>query len=574
MALFKFRSNTELLEALNVSQAIIEFDVDGKILGANDNFCRAMGYSPAEIVGKHHSMFVDKETATSEEYRRFWSALAAGNFQQKQFKRFGKAGKPIWIEATYNPVFRRGKPYKVVKFATDITQAKLKALEDEGKLAALSRTQAVIEFSPTGEIVTANQNFLDLMGYSLSEIVGRHHSIFCEKRYTTSGEYLNFWHSLAAGKFEASQFKRVTKSGHAVYIQASYNPVFDDNHQVFKVVKFATDVTQRMRVVQELGAGLSRLAECNIRETIDEPFIDEFEPLRRDFNQSIGAFQATLVEVLKETRFLTESSTEMRDASVQLGERTIDQSSAVLQTSQSVEQVVSIVAASAQSTNDTRDLVERASRSVSTSAGVLEATVAAMHRIESGSKEISTIIEVIDEIAFQTNLLALNAGVEAARAGDAGKGFAVVAQEVRALAQRSADSARKISTLIAGANREVEEGVRLVGATNESLREIERFVTLIDDNMRRLTTWASEQSAGLSEMHRSVNEIESKTSQNAAMVTRSDQISQVIAHGAEKLSGLVERFKLNRRSAVREPGSPAATAQAERRSTATAKKMA
>jgi methyl-accepting chemotaxis protein len=175
-----------ILAAISKSQAVIEFDLTGKILQANDNFCKAVGYDLAEIQGRHHSMFVDPSYAASSEYRDFWARLGRGEFDKRQYKRIGKGGKEIWIEASYNPVFSGGKPYKVVKIATDITAQKFKAMEDAGKLAALSRSQAVIEFTPTGEVLTANDNFCSALGYQLAEIVGRHHSMFCEASYANS----------------------------------------------------------------------------------------------------------------------------------------------------------------------------------------------------------------------------------------------------------------------------------------------------------------------------------------------------------------------------------------------------
>ncbi|EUB97987.1 methyl-accepting chemotaxis sensory transducer with Pas/Pac sensor [Rhizobium sp. CF080] len=554
-------SNAALLEALNKSQAIIEFDLKGMILHANENFCKTMGYTLAEIVGKHHRIFVDPAEAGSKAYEDFWKQLISGQYDQRQYKRLAKGGREIWIQATYNPLFRGKKPFKIVKLATDITAAKQSAAEDKGKLQALSRAQAIIEFTPSGEILTANENFLKTLGYSLTEIVGKHHSMFCELDYAQSAAYRTFWQNLSSGRFAADQFTRVAKGGQKVYIQASYNPILDDSGRVIKVVKFATDVSERVTVVKELGAGLARLSDCNIRQTIDVPFIEEFEPLRRDFNASISAFQETLVNVLKQTNSLNGNSQEMHEAADQLSMRTKEQAASLEQTSAALEQVTTTVRSSTISTEDTRKLVKNALQSASASSSVVEETITAMKRIESASAEISQIIGVIDEIAFQTNLLALNAGVEAARAGEAGKGFAVVAQEVRELAQRSAKAAKEIKELIGNSGREVTEGVRLVDATGDALREIEQFVASIDKNVQSLATAASEQSIGLSEINNAVSQIDRMTQQNAGMVDHTTYISEQLATGAASLVELVNHFKLNRRSAIREPGSAAATAR-------------
>ncbi len=547
------QSNAALIEALNRSQAIIEFDLNGIILTANENFCRTVGYSLSEIVGKHHRMFVDAADAASKDYADFWAGLAKGKLDQGKYKRFGKGGREVWIEASYNPLFKGNKPYKVVKIATDITASRKDALENRGKLEALSRAQAVIEFTPEGEIITANENFLNALGYQPGEIVGRHHSMFCEPDYARSAEYKQFWRELGAGRFSTGQFTRVNKKGEPIYIQASYNPIIDDSGRVFKVVKFATDVSERVIVVKELGAGLGRLADCNIRQTIDVPFGSEFEPLRRDFNASIGAFQETLMGVLRQTGTLNGSSQEMHEAADQMSARTKEQAASLEEASAALEQVTSTVRASSANTVETRKLVRQALEAATASSSVVQETITAMKRIDDASGEITKIIGVIDEIAFQTNLLALNAGVEAARAGEAGKGFAVVAQEVRELAQRSATAAKEIKTLIDKSGREVTEGVRLVDETGSALHEIETFVASIDSNVQSLATAAQEQATGLSEINSTVSQLDRMTQQNAVMVEKTTTISRTLAAGAAQLVELVNHFKLNRRNRIREP---------------------
>ena len=262
--------STAILQAFNRSQAIISFKPDGTIVDANENFCNAVGYDAREIIGKHHRIFVEAKEAASAQYRAFWQRLGSGEFDQGQYKRISKSGDEIWLEASYNPIIRGGKVVKIVKIATDITVAKRDSLESNGKLTALSRAQAVIEFTPEGEVLSANENFLDALGYAREEIIGKHHRMFCEPAYVASADYAEFWPRLAKGEFFSDEFKRLAKDGSAVFIQATYNPIIDDDGKVLKIVKFATDVTGRVRALQEVGAGLERLAECNIRVTIDE----------------------------------------------------------------------------------------------------------------------------------------------------------------------------------------------------------------------------------------------------------------------------------------------------------------
>lgn len=552
---FSMLDAISVLNAISQSQAIIEFDLSGKILRANDIFCQKMGYQPSEIVGRHHSMFVSPEEAKSADYQEFWKRLGAGSTEQRQFKRVTKSGQEIWIEASYNPVFRRGKPYKVVKVATDITEAKRKSLEDDGKLAALSRAQAVIEFTPSGQILQANENFLAVLGYEAHELKGGHHAMFCDPSYAASQEYKDFWKALQGGRFSTGQFLRFGKGGKKVYIQASYNPVFNERGEVFKVVKFAIDVTDRMFAVEELGAALERLAQCNIRITLDHPFVGEFERLRTDFNSSIAAFQQTLSNVLGQTGDLTRSSQDMRELSEQLHLRSQKQAAALEETSAALTEITETVRSSSDNTKATRKLAQSARQATTASTEVVRDTVDAMAGIEAASQEITQIIGVIDEIAFQTNLLALNAGVEAARAGEAGKGFAVVAQEVRELAQRSAKAAKEIKALIGNSGERVHAGVKLVEKTGQALREIEDLVRSIDENVGAIAVASEEQASALRDISRAVNELDRTTQENAAMSERTTTISASLAQGSDALAQLVALFKLNRRKVQRDGSS-------------------
>ena len=235
-------------QALDRVQAIIEFDMEGIILSANDIFLDVMGYELDEIVGQHHRMFCEAEYADSSEYKAFWNQLSKGDLHCAEFKRLAKDGREVWLQASYNPVLDgKGKPVKVVKFATDITADKRSNAEMEGMLAAINRSQAVIQFGLDGSVLDANENFLRIFDYDLADIVGRHHRMFCDPSYAESDEYRNFWHRLGNGDYESGEFKRLNREGVEVWLQASYNPIFDEEGRLLKVVKFASDITEEVQ---------------------------------------------------------------------------------------------------------------------------------------------------------------------------------------------------------------------------------------------------------------------------------------------------------------------------------------
>lgn len=243
------------LGAIDRAQAVIEFDLSGRVLNANDNFLALMGYRREEILGHHHRIFVEPAQAASADYQLFWERLSRGEFNSGEYKRVGKDGKEVWIQATYNPIFDpRGKPVKVVKFATDVTASKLINAEYQAKVAAIDLGQAVIEFDLDGNVLTANRNFLVAMGYTLREIQGQHHSLFCPADYTQSVEYRDFWLRLNEGEFVSGRFHRVGKFNRDVWIQATYNPVLDLNGKVKKVIKYAYDVTKEVMLEKRISA--------------------------------------------------------------------------------------------------------------------------------------------------------------------------------------------------------------------------------------------------------------------------------------------------------------------------------
>ncbi|MFB2552437.1 methyl-accepting chemotaxis protein [Ensifer soli] len=552
--------------ALNGSQAIIEFRMDGTVLSANENFCRTFDYQPEEIVGKHHRILVDPAEANAADYTAFWQKLSRGECDRRQYKRIAKGGREVWIEASYTPVLKGGKPYKVIKLATDITGHRLKAAEDAGKIAAISRAQAIIEFSLGGEILAANDNFLRAFGYSLAEVRGQHHAMFCTPDYAGSEDYRQFWARLAAGEFVSSEFTRLGKGGRRVHIQASYNPIFDMNGKVFKVVKFATDVSERVSNVEELAVALQAMSAGDFSRTIPHPFLPALDALRTDFNESSAKLRSTIAIILQNAEAIAAASRQVQAASHDLSKRTEQQAASVEETAAALEEITTNIADSSQRAQEAGQLARKTKEHAERSGGVVGEAVDAMDKIEQSAREIASIIGVIDEIAFQTNLLALNAGVEAARAGDAGKGFAVVAQEVRELAQRSAKAAKEIKTLIHASNDHVRSGVGLVGTTGQALRQIVDQVVLVNDNVKAIVEAAREQSIGLKEINVAVNTIDQGTQQNAAMVEETTAAAHSLAREAADLFALLGQFDIGAGAKTAAAGrTRASTAETETR---------
>jgi methyl-accepting chemotaxis protein len=257
------------LAAIDRSQAVIEFDMSGKVLSANENFLKLTGYQLSDIQGRHHRLFVDPEEASSGEYQAFWERLSHGEFESGEYKRIGKNKQEIWIHATYNPILDpNGNPARVVKFASDITDSKLHTSEFEAKVSAIDRGQAVIEFNLDGHVLTANRNFLAAMGYTLREIQGQHHSIFCTGEYTQSEEYRDFWLKLNEGEFVSGRFHRIGKFNRDVWIQATYNPIFDLNGKIMKIVKYAHDVTSEVLLEKRIASSASEM-NLHVRKLVE-----------------------------------------------------------------------------------------------------------------------------------------------------------------------------------------------------------------------------------------------------------------------------------------------------------------
>ncbi|WP_288389491.1 methyl-accepting chemotaxis protein [uncultured Alteromonas sp.] len=538
-----------MVSAINQSQAVILFSPDGNIVKANENFLSAMGYSESEIEGKHHSLFVTREYASSQEYKDFWSVLRSGEAHSGEFCRVNNKGEDVWIQASYNPILdSNGQPFKVVKFATDITAEKAKNAYFEGQLTAISKSQAVIEFDLDGVILDANSNFLSALGYTLDEVNGKHHSIFVEPAFKNSPEYAAFWEQLRKGVYASGEYKRISKLGNAVYIQASYNPILDQNGNPFRVVKYATDITGRTVAVDSIKAVMSKLTEGDLLHNIEEPLDGDFKVLGESINQFVDELRDTIIKIHDAVETIDTASNEIATGNADLSSRTEQQASSLEETASAMEELTGTVKLNAENADQAKGLASQASDVASEGGKVIEQVVHTMGEINDSAQRISDIIGVIDGIAFQTNILALNAAVEAARAGEQGRGFAVVASEVRTLAQRSAEAAKDIKGLISTSVEKITNGNVLVNKSGETMADIVTAIKRVNDIMSEIAAASSEQATGIQEVNNAVVQMDEMTQQNAALVEEAAAAADSMRQQSGQLAQRVAVFKVEQQS--------------------------
>ncbi len=669
-----------ILSALDRVSATIEFDPDGTILAANDNFLAALGYTRDEIVGRHHSMFVSAEHRASAEYSAFWRKLGRGEYEAGEFMRLGKGGREVWIHASYNPILdASGKTVRVIKFASEITAqvvtrneaVRLRSVVDEaeaaimmidrdftvtyvnrstltllkqheaafrsvwpnfdpnkivganvdqfhkdpshqrrllsepgrlpyktditiagltfslivsalrdangryigntlewkdvtqlraqenlnadfrGQIAAISKSQAIIEFELDGRIRTANQNFLDTLGYRLDEIQGKHHAMFVEQSYRESAEYRRFWDELAAGKYQAGEFKRIGNAGREVWIQATYNPISDASGRPFKVVKFASDITAQKKkaletqsFVSEMGATLEDVARQDLTVRMTGVYTGEQAATMANLNSALTSLETALSAVASTSTQVAGSSRQIAEGSQSVAQGASTQAASIEEISASLEQLSAMTSQNADNATQANSVSSTAADAAERGRTIMQEMQKAIDAIAASSAETAKIVKTIDEISFQTNMLALNAAVEAARAGDAGRGFAVVAEEVRALAMRSAEAAKTTSRLIEESSKNASNGVSINGNVRAALDEINESTTKVRSLVGEIAAASKEQADGIGQITTAVDQMNRVTQENAANSEESSAAASELDTQVERLATLIGQFKL------------------------------
>jgi len=539
--------------AIGARTPMIEYTLDGHILDANDTWIRATGFKIGEVRGKHHRMFLPPEERDTAEYRAFWEKLRRGEVQAVVSKRMSKDGRTIWVEATFYPLRNlRGKLYKVVTCIVDITDRMMTLADGAGQLAAINKAQSVIDLDLNGVITHANENFLRTFGYSKDEVTGKHHDVLLDPADANDAEYRALWAKLARGEYESGKFKRRGRDGRVIWVQASYNPLLDASGKTFKTVMYATDITLRVQLAEQLRnavaqtqAAVTAAAAGDLTQRIpSEGKTGDIAMLTNGVNSLIDVMASLVSQVQTTAVEVQAAADKISDGNENLSRRTDEQAASLEETAASMRQMAGTVRQTAENAGQANQLASRACSQAEKGGAVVGSAVAAMGGINDASAKIADIIGVIDSIAFQTNLLALNAAVEAARAGEQGRGFAVVASEVRSLAGRSATAAKEIKTLIENSVAKVAEGSRLVDESGRTLTGIVESVRKVAAIVAEIAAASREQSSGIEQVNKAVTRMDEGTQQNAAMVQEAGAASEAIVREAHALTEMLARYRL------------------------------
>src|SRR5574344_2132926 len=502
---FKNKNEKILSEVINSNYAVIYFKPDGTIIKANEVFLKTMGYSLEEIVGKHHSIFCEEKVAKTQEYKDGWDDVRAGETLTAEFQKVKKDGNLIFLRASYMPIIENGKVVEVVKLAQDITKNRLRNLFYIGQVKAINKSNAVIEFDMNG-------NILNTLGYKKDDIVGKHHSIFCEENYKNSNEYKEFWKKLNRGEFDSGEYLRIAKNGKHVWIQASYNPILDMNGKAFRVVKYATDITNKKNTMFEV--------EKEIKE----------------FSNSLNTLLNTSINMLKDAKFSNENSQNATSSSQNINSLIQDLSNKIDEMQQAIVDISS-------KTSKNEQIAQEATVQS-------KQTATAMVKLNEESQKIGETVNIISQIAFQTNILSLNAAVEAATAGEAGKGFAVVAQEVRNLASRSNDAAKNITERIALIQNLVKNSLDSIHEIDDTIsgistisKEISHSMSEQKQNSSIVSQNAKDGLVGLNEVTKNMQDVVSSTQNTLTEAQKTQDSSNSLVEISNRLIKTLQELK-------------------------------
>lgn len=538
-------SNAEIASAIPLvldQHSLLHLGTDGRIVAITGSFAELAESRPADIVGKR---FDDLFLSVSDSRMPDNVTRASrGESLQCHLRRRLPSGRLLFLDCTFAPTRgAEGTVTGVLCFADDVTEEYVIEEGTNALLAALSSSMAVIEFTPEGEITTANDNFLKTFGYRLEDIRGQHHRILMDPAEAATPAYAEMWRQLAAGRSQRGMYKRLRRDGSPAWLEASYNAVSDAEGKVVRVVKYATDVTDQQTAIRALIEGIGRLAEGDLTATIDRELTSEFQQVREAFNRALHQFSDMVEEIRARAESMRADTGSIAAGADDLARRGETQAASLEETAAAVEQISGNVAATSQSAREADESARSAEQIVRSGAGIVTEAIAAMERIETHTRDMAEFTRVIENFAFQTNLLSINAAVEAARAGEVGRGFAVVANEVRNLAQQSAKASQSIADLIGKSESEVTTGVRLVRDAGGALDRISTAVAAMASNVAGIAHATTEQATGVREVSEALSQLDSVNQSNLALSDSNAAAAAQLSTQVEEMNSLLERFR-------------------------------